>query len=54
MMWDAVVLWDVCGFFRHDRRAAPKFCTHVRIETITLKKKLTHPTPGGFRGLSIV
>ena len=53
MMWDDVVLWDVCGFFRHDRRTAPKFCMHVRIDTHTLKK-LTHPTPGGFRGLSIV
>ena len=35
------------------RRTAPKFDTHVRIDTLTLKK-LTHPTPGGFRGLSIV
>ena len=34
----------------------PKFGTHVRIDTLTLKKikNLTHPTPGGFRGLSIV
>ena len=38
----------------HDRRTAPKFGTHVRIDTLTLKKNLTHPTPGGFRGLSIV
>ena len=39
----------------HDRRTAPKFGTHVRIDTFTFKKKnLTHPTPGGFRGLSIV
>ena len=38
MMWDDVVLWDVCGFFRHDPRTAPKFCTHVRIDTITLKQ----------------
>ena len=38
----------------HDRRTAPKFGTHVRIDTLTLKKKLTHPTSGGFRGLSIV
>ena len=40
----------------HDRRTAPKFGTHVRIDTLTLKqiKKLTHPTPGGFRGLYIV
>ena len=36
------------------RRTAPKFGTHVRIDTLTLKKNLTHPTPGGFRGLSIV
>ena len=36
------------------RRIAPKFGTHVRIDTLTLKqiKKLTHPTPGGFRGLN--
>ena len=38
--------------FRHDRRTAPKFGTHVRIDTLTLKKN--HPTPGEFRGLSIV
>ena len=38
----------------HDRRSAPKFGKHVRIDTLTLKKCLTHPTPGGFRGLSIV
>ena len=25
---------------------------HVRIDTLTLKQKLTHPTPGGFRGLN--
>ena len=54
MMCDDVVLWDVCGFFRHDRRTAPKFGTHVRIDTLTFKKNLTHPTPGGFRGLSII
>ena len=36
------------------RRTAPKFGTHVRIDTLTLKKlkKLTHPTPGGFRRLN--
>ena len=50
MMCDDVVLWDVYGFFRHDRCTAPKFGTHVRIDTLTLKN-LTHPTPGGFRGL---
>ena len=38
----------------HDRRSAPKFGKHVRIDTLTLKNFLTHPTPGGFRGLSIV
>ena len=42
------------AFFRHGRRTAPKFGTHVRIDSLTLKKNLTHPTPGGFRGLSIV
>ena len=26
------------AFFRHDRRTAPKFSTHVRIDTLTLKK----------------
>ena len=38
------------------RRIASKFGTHVRIDTLTLKKikNLTHPTPGGFRGLYIV
>ena len=38
------------------RRIASKFGTHVRIDTLTLKKikMLTHPTPGGFRGLYIV
>ena len=38
----------------HDRRTEPKFGSHVRIDTPTLKKKLTHPTRGGFRGLYIV
>ena len=38
MMCDDVVVWDVCGFFRHDRRTASKFGTHVRIDTLTLKK----------------
>ena len=39
--------------FRTGRRIAPKFGTHVPIYTLTLigYKKLTHPTPGGFRGL---
>ena len=33
------------------RRTAPKFGTHVRIDTLTLKN-VTHPTPGGCRGLN--
>ena len=43
------------AFFRHDRRTAPKFGTHVRIETrlALTKKKLTNPTPEEFRGLFI-
>ena len=54
-MFVGLRLWDVGSFFRHDRRTAPKFGTHVRIDTLTLRKNiLTHPTPGGFRGLSIV
>ena len=42
-------------FFRHDRRTAPKFGTHVRIETrlALTQKKLTNPTPEGFRGLFV-
>ena len=36
------------------RRTPPKFGTHVRIDTLTLNFVLTHPTRGGFRGLSIV
>ena len=31
-------------FFRHERRIATKFGTHVRIDTLTLKKK-KNPTP---------
>ena len=38
----------------HDRRTAPKFGTHVRIDTLTLKKKIDPPHPGGYRGLYIV
>ena len=40
------------AFFRHDRRTAPKFGTHVWIETrlALTQKKLTNPTPEGFRG----
>ena len=43
------------AFFRHDPRTAPKFGTHVRIETrlALTKNKLTNPTPEGFRGLFI-
>ena len=44
---DDVVLWDGCGFFRHECRNAPKFGTHVRIDNLTLNIVLTHPTPGG-------
>ena len=32
------------------RRTAPKFGTHVRIDTITLHLVLTHPTQGGLGG----
>ena len=41
------------AFFRHERRTAPKFGTHVRMETrlALTKTKLTNPTPEGFRGL---
>ena len=40
------------AFFRHDRRTAPKFGTHVWIETrlALTKRKFTNPTPEGFRG----
>ena len=31
----------------HDRRTAPKFGTHVRIDTLTLKKKIDPPHPRG-------
>ena len=42
------------AFFRHDRRTAPKFGTHVRIETrLALTQKMTNHTPEGFRGLFI-
>ena len=53
MMWVGCCLWDVCGFFRHDRRTAPTFGTHVRIDTLKTNK-IDPPHPGGFRGLSIV
>ena len=62
-MWrcgDDVCLWQLHTLHLlisgHDRRTAPKFGTHVRIDTLTLNIiiHLTHPTPGGFRGLSIV
>ena len=40
------------AFFRHDRRTAPKFGTHVRIEArLALTKKIDPPHPRGFRGL---
>ena len=43
------------NYLRHGRRTAPKFRTHVRIETrlALTYKQMTHPTPGGFRGLPI-
>ena len=39
-LWD-VCVWDVCGWhFRHKGRTAPKFGTHVRMETrLALTKK---------------
>ena len=41
------------AFFRHERRNAPKFGTHVRMETrlALTKKNCPNPTPEGFRGL---
>ena len=55
-VWDDVCLWDdVCGMWVASRQTAPKFGTHVRIDSLTLKKHFfTHPTPGGFRRLTIV
>ena len=44
------VCLSVPPFFRHDRRTATKFSTHIRIDrygTGSHLKKLTHPTPGG-------
>ena len=44
---------SVCTpFFRHDRRTATKFGTHVRIDPgiIRAQTHLTHPTPGGSQG----
>ena len=40
------------AFFRHDRRTAPKFGTHVRIYTLTIKKLIIWPSPpqGGLGG----
>ena len=46
-----VVVWVIHLLISgHDRRTAPKFGTHVRIDTLTLKKNLTHPTRGGIGG----
>ena len=40
------------AFFRHDRRTAPKFGTHVRIETrLALTKKIDQPHPRGVYGV---
>ena len=38
--------------FRHDRRTATKFGTHIRVDTglILRYKKITHPTPEGSHG----
>ena len=36
--WVASIIQVKRAFFRHDRRTAPKFGTHVRIDTLTLKK----------------
>ena len=43
------------AFFRHDRRTAPTFGTHVRIETRLALTKFffTKTTLEGFRGLFI-
>ena len=40
------------AFFRHDRRTAPKFGTHVRIETrlALTKKKFDQPHPRAVLG----
>ena len=36
------------AFFRHDRRTAPKFGTHVRIDTtLALTKTIDQPHPRG-------
>ena len=35
------------AFFRHERRTAPKFGTHVLIETVTLNKLIDPPHPMG-------
>ena len=48
------VCLSVCTppFFRHDRRTATKFGTHMRVDMglILSQKNVTHPTPGGFLG----
>ena len=36
--------------FRHGRRNEPEFGTHVRIDTLTLKKKKMDPPQGGLGG----
>ena len=58
----SLAIWQISTYkferqnFVTGRRIAPKFGTHVPIDTLTLigQKKLTHPTPGGFRGLLYV
>ena len=42
------------AFFRHGRRIAPKFGTHVRIETrLALTKKNYRPHPRGVYGVIV-
>ena len=42
-----MVVWDIHLLISgHDRRTAPKFGTHVRIDTLTLKK-IDPPHHGG-------
>ena len=36
-------------FFRTGHRIAPKFCTHVRIDTLTLKNVVDPPHPRGVK-----
>ena len=51
-----VVVWVIHLLISgHDRRTAPKFGTHVRIDTLTLNFFFDPPHPGGgYRELYIV